>query len=150
MAPLERILRNTDVFRPEELEVALELMQVVIDEPGQEDYMMQTLVDEEGVVRGYYCVGPTPMTEGTFDLYWIASDPEVHGKGVGTKLLEHCETIVRSRNGKLIVAETSSQPKYDATRAFYERRGYCLAARIRDYYSPGDDLVIYSKHLQEA
>jgi hypothetical protein len=52
-------------------------------------------------------------------------------------------------NGKLIVVETSSLPKYEATRKFYVRNNYLEAARIRDYYGQGDDLMIYTKHLQE-
>jgi hypothetical protein len=47
----------------------------------------------------------------------------------------------------LVVAETSSQPKYEKTRRFYLTRGYAELARIRDYYRRGDDLVVYGKYL---
>jgi hypothetical protein len=45
------------------------------------------------------------------------------------------------------VVETSSRPEYVATRAFYARRGYTEAARLRAFYAPGDDRVIFTKRL---
>ena len=147
--PLRRILEATKVFRPEELDVAVELMEHALDNPGQEDYELFTEVDETSAVLGYYCVGATPMTEGTYDLYWIATNPTLHGQGVGSRLLRHCEDHIRRKGGRLIVVETSSQPAYEPTRTFYARRGYTEEARIRSYYKTGDDLVIYTKNLKE-
>lgn len=147
--PLTRILIETDMFRRDEIDVAVELMEIVCTDPEQKDYIMRTYVDENEVVRGYYCVGATPMTEGTFDLYWIAVDPSIQRRGVGQELLGHCETTLRSMAGRLIVVETSSLPKYRSTRSFYEKQKYHEAARIRNYYSGGDDLVIYTKRLEE-
>jgi ribosomal protein S18 acetylase RimI-like enzyme len=147
IAPLVEILRATGVFRPDEIEVAVELMNIVVDEPQQKDYIMYSAVDESDALRGYYCVGPTPMTIGTFDLYWIAVDPTVQRMGIGKGLLQHCETLVQSSQGRLIVVETSSLPKYEPTRAFYLSNGYTEEARIRGYYTPDDDLVVYTKQL---
>jgi ribosomal protein S18 acetylase RimI-like enzyme len=145
--PLRKILQATNVFREEEVGVAVELMEGTLGKT--EDYIQRAVVDDEGSVQGYYCVGPTPMTQSTFDLYWIAVNPDYHGKGVGYQLLNDCEQTVRSMNGTLIVVETSSLPKYAATRKFYLRNNYLETARIRDYYGQGDDLMIYTKHLQE-
>ncbi len=147
--PLTKILTDTEMFRKDEIDVAVELMEIVIEEPEQKDYIMRTYVDKENVVRGYYCVGSTPMTEGTFDLYWIAVDPGLHRRGIGQELLGHCETTLKSMAGRLIVVETSSLPKYKPTRIFYEKQKYHETARIRNYYSAGDDLVIYTKQLKE-
>ena len=87
------------------------------------------------------------MTEATYDLYWIAVDPQTHGKGIGKQLLRHCEELIKSRGGSLVIAETSSLPKYEKTRSFYEHNRYTQASRIKDYYTRGDDLVVYIKYL---
>jgi ribosomal protein S18 acetylase RimI-like enzyme len=145
--PLVEILRATEVFREEEINVALELMEIAIEDKDQVEYASYTFVDEANSIRGYYCVGPTPMTASTFDLYWIAVDPRVHGQGIGKQLLQHCEEYVRSKGGTLVIAETSSLPKYENTRSFYRRNHYTEASRIKDYYSKGDDLVVYTKNL---
>ena len=148
--PLKEILLATSVFRSEEIEVAIELMEIVIEDPHQEDYVMMTSVDDADVVQGYYCVGPTPMTESSFDLYWMAVKPDRFGSGAARELLEHCESYVRSRGGTKLIAETSSLASYDRTRAFYRKNGYKEEARIKGYYSVGDDLVIFTKLFKET
>ena len=147
IGPLEEIVRATGVFREEEIAVAVELMEIAATEKDQKDYILFCYEDEEGSVQGYYCIGPTPMTQSTFDLYWIAVHPRLHKKRIGHELLEHCEAQVKSMGGNLMIVETSSQPNYEPTRRFYSRHQYSEEARIRDYYAQGDDLIIYSKHI---
>ncbi|MBK7257377.1 MAG: GNAT family N-acetyltransferase [Ignavibacteriae bacterium] len=144
--PILRLIRATGVFSDEETAIAAELIDIVLDRPDQKDYEI-AVYDEGAGPLGYTCIGPTPGTEGTFDLYWIAVDPALHGRGIGRELDLHVERSVRERNGRLIVAETSSTPRYDATRMFYQRRGYAELSRIADYYRPGDDLVVYGRYL---
>ena len=145
--PLAEIVRATGVFREEEVDVAVELMDVAANDKEQKDYFLFSYVDEAGMIQGYYCTGPTPLTQGTFDLYWIAVHPRVHKKRIGHELLEHCEELVKTMGGKLLVVETSSRPKYEPTRRFYLRHHYGEAARIKNYYAQDDDLVIYSKYF---
>jgi GNAT superfamily N-acetyltransferase len=144
--PICRLLVATGVFTDDETAIALELIDIVVDNPTQKDYIIR-VCEEGGEILGYYCVGPTPATQFTYDLYWIAVDPAMHGKGIGRILDEHALDLVRERGGRLVIAETSSQPRYDRTRAFYVRRGYAELARIKEYYRPDDDLVIYGKYL---
>jgi ribosomal protein S18 acetylase RimI-like enzyme len=145
--PIENLLRATDVFSEEEIDVAIELIQICLDDEHQKDYEIFSYVDGEQYVAGYVCIGPTPSTQGTFDLYWIAVSPGLHGKGVGSELLRFTEEHIRAKGGRLLIAETSSTPKYEKTRAFYERKGFERRACIKDYYKSGDDLIIYGKYL---
>ena len=87
------------------------------------------------------------MTEGTFDLYWIATDPAVRGQGVGSTLITAMETELRARNARLVRVETSATDDYGPTRGFYQRASYREEARLRDFYKAGDDLVILGKRL---
>lgn len=144
--PLQQLLIATRVFTGEEIDIALELIDAVLTRPEQTDYEIAVYDDGDGPL-GYTCIGPTPGTNGTFDLYWIAVAPELHGRGIGRALDAHVEQTVRERHGRLIIAETSGTPRYDATRLFYKRCGYAECARIPDYYRQGDDLVVYGKYL---
>lgn len=144
--PLEGLLVATAVFTEDEVAIALELIDTVLEKPSQRDYIIR-VCEEGGKVAGYYCIGPTPATDGTFDLYWIAVDPELHGAGVGSRLEEHATGLIKERGGRLVVAETSSRAVYAPTRAFYIRRGYAELARIKAYYRSDDDLVVYGKYL---
>jgi ribosomal protein S18 acetylase RimI-like enzyme len=147
---LLRILKATNVFKSIEIEVARELMEICAKNPSNKDYTIRVFENGTGEIRGYYCVGPAPMTETTYDMYWIAVDPNYHDKGIGKQLLKNCEDFVKENGGRLIIAETSSLPQYENTRIFYIRNNYNESGRIKDYYALGDDLVIFSKHLTEA
>jgi GNAT superfamily N-acetyltransferase len=146
-AALEGVLRGTNVFTKEEVEIALELIDLVTENPEQTDYYIKVAVSDKGAAEGYYCIGPTPATKGTYDLYWIAVDASSHNKGIGKYLIGDAEDWVKKRKGNLIIAETSSLPRYENTRKFYLRTQYAELARIKDYYSSGDDLVIYGKYV---
>ena len=143
-ARLERLTRDTGLFREEEVATAVELLDESLG--GDEDYRFVGAFDGEHLV-GYACWGPTPGTEGTYDLYWIVVDRALQGRGIGTQLLADVERRLTAHDARLIVVETSSRADYVGTRAFYEARGYTRAATIPAYYAPGDDLVIYTKDL---
>jgi ribosomal protein S18 acetylase RimI-like enzyme len=95
-------------------------------------------------VQGYACYGATPLTQGVYDLYWIAA---VQGKGFGRRLIEFVEQDVRKRGGRMLLIETSSQEAYGATIHFYEKTGYELVARIKNFYKIGDDKLVFLKEL---
>lgn len=102
-------------------------------------------------VAGYACFGATPMTLGTWDLYWIAVDPALHGRGIGTVLMRAVEDAIRAEGGRLVIIETASKPSYDATRRFYERHAGCReVARVPDFYAVGDDKVMYAIELHRS
>lgn len=140
----EAILRATGVFRDDEVQVALEVLDICFDTPGQ-DYTALGAFTQGRDLLGYVIYGATPLASGTFDLYWIAVSPEAQGRGVGTLLLQEVERRIARLDGRLVIIETSSLPAYDATRAFYLRRGYAEVARVPDFYAPGDDRVIFAR-----
>ena len=70
--------------------------------------------------------------------------------GLRSLLLGHVEKDIRAQEGRLLLIETSTLPHYEPTRRFYERYGYARECVIRDYYSEGDDKVVFSKHVSRA
>jgi ribosomal protein S18 acetylase RimI-like enzyme len=146
-ARVEAMTRATPLFRPEEIPVALDVFNAAtgLGRPADPDYETAGATID-GVLAGWICWGPTPCTRGTFDLYWIVVDVESQGQGLGGALVEEMERRVAGR-ARLIVVETAGRPDYEPTREFYARRGYQVASRIADYYSPGDDLVVFVKRF---
>lgn len=157
--PLERRDRDTvlDIivragnFTAVEIGVAMELVDEWLADGAASGYIAYVLTDDASTpqARGYVCFGPAPMTEGTFDLYWIAVDRKDQGRGFGGRLLRAVEEDVRARGGRLLLIETASQAAYAPTIRFYERSGYALVSRIRDYYRPGDDKLVFAKRFGE-
>jgi ribosomal protein S18 acetylase RimI-like enzyme len=101
----------------------------------------------EGQVRGYVCLGRTPLTVSTWHLYWICVHPAAQGRGVGRALQSHAEGFVRAEGGERLVLETSGRTDYGRARGFYRRAGYQEVGRIKDFYRRGDDCVLFCKPL---
>ena len=140
---IEGITRAVGVFHDEEVPVALEVFDGAV--AGSPDYLALG-AEVDGRLAGWICWGPTPCTLGTWDLYWMAVDPAVHGAGVGTALIAEMEQRLVGA-ARLVVVETAGRTDYAPTRAFYEARGYRRTAVVPDFYAPGDDQVIYTKRL---
>ncbi len=145
---IAEIVRSSGNFNDEEISTALELVDEALAEGEKSGYLIVVLEDGKNpVVKGYACYGPTPLTQGVYDLYWIAVDPAAQGKGFGQRLLKFVERDVVKRGGRMLLIETSSHETYGATIRFYERSGYELVARIKNFYRIGHDKLVFSKEL---
>lgn len=168
---IEQIVRATGVFSEAEIGVALELFDVSFKggigmgvgmgtESGsapipipishsavqRSDYEFVGAFDGKQLV-GYACFGATPSTDRTYDLYWIAVHPSAQRTGAGAALMSEVEGRLETRRARMVVIETSSRDDYAPTRRFYHKLGYEEAARLRDFYAPGDDRVVLSKRM---
>ena len=142
------ILHACNLFTEEEVRCAVELVDIFHDPEHVEQNDYPTIVLEEGgQVHGYVTFGPTPLTDGVYDLYWIAIDPEQQGRGYGQALLRYVENEVLKRRGRMLLIETSSKNSYASTTRFYLRAGYTEVSRIKDFYRIEDDKLVYCKRL---
>lgn len=144
---LRELLESTREFTADEVNCAIELIEDAAQKPGPSGYWGRVAAGEDDRPLAYAIYGPTPMTDGTFDLYWIATRPDLRGKGVGKRLLEDVERDVLERGGHLVRIETSAQDAYGPTRHFYAKTRYVEVGHIPNFYKPGDDLVILAKEL---
>lgn len=146
------ILKSSQLFRDDEVGVALELFDLSVgneSETEERDYTFVGAYASDGQLSGFACYGPTPDTDRTYDLYWIAIDQAAQRAGNGTILLAEVERRLQEKEARLVVVETSSRSDYEGTRKFYLRRGYTEAARVKDFYGPSDGRVIFTKRLME-
>lgn len=172
-------LSETGFFRPDEIDIARELIDSALAEGPRGHYQsfVATVASSAGwglphregdggasatlqgggpqlsgssVPVGWVCWGPTPCTLGTFDIYWLGVAPHMQGRGIGRALTDFAEQAIAGRGGRLFVVETSSREVYTPTRGFYEALGYREAGRIPGFYGPGDDKVIFLKGAPDA
>lgn len=71
-------------------------------------------------------------------------------QGLGTRLIENVEDQLRSLGrdvARVLLIETSSTEAYARTRSFYRSLGYDDEARIRQFYGPDDDKIVFWKSL---
>ena len=157
---VEEILVATGAFRDAEVDVALELFDETFvegrtecaptDATPHDGYVFLGAFTPDDELIGYACYGTTPDTDRTWDLYWIAVDPAAQGAGSGTTLLSEVERRLQGLDARMLVVETSSRSDYESTRRFYLARGYDETARVRDFYAPSDDRIIFTKRFLEA
>jgi GNAT superfamily N-acetyltransferase len=134
-------------FRPDEVACAIELLEAVLAQAEGNTYEARIVVDEGDVPQAYACFGHTPMTEATFDLYWMVTAVAQRGKGLGAQLLSAVEAELASRGVQRIRVETSSLEGQGGALRFYLRCGYELVGTIADFYRPGDALLTLVKRL---
>lgn len=138
-----RLAHACGAFNEAEERVCVELVDEVLG--GSEEYAV-AVAEDESRMCGFLIYGFDTIAQGVWEVYWIVTDPACQRTGVGSGLLAWMEARLRG-TARMVLIETSGQPAYHGQRRFYERNGYVEAARIRDFYKPGDDLVVYRKDL---
>jgi len=143
---VRNIVRSSGFFSADEVEMAVELVQENLSRGEASGYFF-LFVEINGGIVGYSCYGPIPCTKESYDLYWIAVLHEFRGRGIGRDLLARTEEKIRKIGGRQIYVDTSSRYQYEPTRLFYRANRYEQEASLKDFYSPGDDKIIYVKKL---
>ena len=99
-AQIHDITARAGVFNQEEVDS----VPAMFDEylklgPGTSGYYF--IVYREGEqVLGFAIYGFRDLTEGVYDLFWIAVDPSARRQSVGRKLLTATEELVRAEGGR--------------------------------------------------
>jgi GNAT superfamily N-acetyltransferase len=140
------IARNVGVFNQEEVDTVDELFQGYLKDAEKSGYHYLSAWDN-ATLAGFACWGPTFLTRGTVDLYWICTAAAAQGKGVARALLTRIEEEALKLGRWNVSIWTSSKSDYLPARNFYLRMGYTLALQFPDYYDLGDDLCVYLKRL---
>ena len=143
---LVALASRTGVFKPHELVALQEVLNDYHATNYDEGHRSFTAWQNDQPV-GFVYFGLVAMTDNTWDLWWIAVDPTVQGKGTGAKLLTFAEDEMRKAGGRILTLDTSSTPNYEPTRRFYLKNGYTLIATLPDYYADGDGKCIFWKRL---
>ncbi len=144
---LRRLVAATGVFYRAERIIALELLQERLRHGVASGYSF-FFADIGTELVGYCAWGRVPLTERSYDLYWIAVDPGRQGLGIGQALMRLAERAVARRGGGGLYIETSSRQAYARTRRFYKVAGYRRVARLADFYAPGDHKIVFCKTIR--
>jgi ribosomal protein S18 acetylase RimI-like enzyme len=141
------IVERTGFFRSDEVAIAVELVEEHLSRGPASGYHF-VFADAGDDVAGYACYGPIACTASSYDLYWVAVNPQFQRKGIGRILVTAVESRIAAAGGTRIYVDTSGRPQYAPTRAFYESCDFRREARLTDFYAAGDDRLIYLKILR--
>jgi ribosomal protein S18 acetylase RimI-like enzyme len=143
------LTQATGVFKPLEIDTLREVLDDYHAKNAAAGHRCVTLEDD-GRILGYAYYAPAAMTDRTWYLYWIAVVKTEQSRGLGRQLLLYVEEDATRLGARVLFIETSSLPHYTPTRRFYEKNNYEVAGVLRDYYSDGDDMVVFRKRLAAA
>ncbi len=102
---------------------------------------------QEGATISFGFCEPERMTDGTWNLLAIGVAPEHQGLGIGSAMMRYLEDRLAAQGARILLVETMGTPELAQTRSFYRKNGYTEEARIREFYEPGADKVVFWKHL---
>ncbi|WP_165764425.1 GNAT family N-acetyltransferase [Flavobacterium aurantiibacter] len=139
---LKEVLDSSALFPSEYLD---DMISDYFINPDSEDIWFTYMLNDRPIALGY-CV-PEKFTNGTFNLYAIAVHGAYQGKGIGKEMMLYIEKLLTQAGKRVLLVETSSQPRYDNTRAFYHKIGYTAQAVLPHFWDEGDDKVIFYKKL---
>lgn len=143
---VRQLVVDTGMFTEEEAAVAQELVIERVKHGAESGYEF-ILAERAGELMGYACYGPTPLTDDSFDLYWIVVNRACQGQGLGRQLLQRVEQATLTLGGHALWVDTSSTEHYMPTRAFYHKTGFEQSAELKNFYRDSDNKVIFVKHL---
>ncbi|MFH1783316.1 MAG: N-acetyltransferase [bacterium] len=142
------IARGTGVFTLGEIDVLRDVYRDYTDNPLTNYNIFYEFVGES--VVGFAIFGKTPLTEYGWDIYWIVVEKGFQGHGIGRKLLGSVESYINSKQEKAVMrVETSARMEYTHARKLYTKQGFKQVGIIPDFYSEGDDLIVFYKETKK-
>lgn len=142
ISELKKVLDSIELFPSEMLD---DMITDYLENPESEEIWFTATENDKPISIGY--CAPEKLTEGTYNLYAIGVRSDIQAKGIGSKMMEFIEDYLKINGHRILIVDTSGTDDFKATRSFYEKLGYNKEAVIRDFWSEGDDKVIYWKRL---
>ncbi len=139
---LKEVLDTIELFPSEYLD---DMISDYFNNPETEDIWF-TFTEEDKAVSLAYCA-PEKFTEGTFNLYAIGVKKDCQGKGLGGKMMDYLEKELKTAGHRVLIVETSSSSDLELTREFYLKQGYKQVAVLPDFWTEGEDKVVFWKKM---
>ena len=139
---LETILSATGLFPTEMLP---ELIQGFLSGEVDDEHWLTCELD--GTVIGFCYAVQEQLTEGTWNMRAIGVLPGVQHRGAGSALVAALQGDLKKAGHRVLILDTSGAPEFLAAQKFYRACGFTEEARIRDFWTAGEDKIVFWKAL---
>ena len=139
---LKTVLDSCGLFPSEFLD---EMISDYFNNVDTQDIWFTYIYDNLPVAIGY-CV-PEKLTNGTYNLLAIGVSENYQRKGIANIMMKYIEQELKSKGGRILIVETSSDDAQIAARTLYQKIGYTQEAVIRDFWNDGEDKIVFWKKL---
>lgn len=139
---LKKVLDSSELFPSEYLD---EMISDYFNNPDTQDIWFTYIDDNKQIAIGY-CV-PERLTDGTYNLLAIGVSQDIQRRGIASQMMNYIEQLLKQKDGRLLIVETSSDDAQNGARDFYQKIGYTQAAIIKDFWKDGEDKIVFWKKL---
>jgi D-alanine-D-alanine ligase len=144
---VQRISESLNKQSRECLDATLGRLTASLAEDSTGSYHFLVAERPAGVV-GYVSFARSNGSADAFGLFDLAVAQAVQGQHVGRDLFHAVETEVQAAGGRLVVVESSSNPRQTGARQFLLHQGLRLVGDIPDFHREGESKLTYVKYLK--
>ncbi|MDA3904941.1 MAG: GNAT family N-acetyltransferase [Bacteroidales bacterium] len=139
---LKKVIDSSGLFPSEYLDV---MISDYFNNVDTQDIWFTYSDNNQPVAIGY-CV-PEKLTDGTYNLLAIGVSQDSQRNGVASEMMKYIEQLLKNKDGRILIVETSSDDAQIGARNFYKKIGYTQAAVIKDFWKDGEDKIVFWKKL---
>ncbi len=139
---LKKVVDSSELFPSEYLD---EMISDYLNNPNSQDIWF-TYIDNNTQVAIGYCV-PEKFTEGTFNLLAIGVSEDSQRKGIASEMMKYIEQLLKNKEGRILIVETSSDDAQIGARNFYPKIGYTQVGVLKDFWKDGEDKIVFWKKI---
>lgn len=139
---LKKVADSSGLFPSEYLD---EMISDYFNNADTQDIWFAYFDDNKPVALGY-CV-PEKFTDGTYNLLAIGVSEDSQRKGIASEMMKYIEQLLKHKEGRILIVETSTDDAQIGARKFYKQIGYTQEAVIRDFWKDGEDKIVFWKKL---
>ncbi len=139
---LKKVVDSSELFPSEYLD---EMISDYFNNADTQDIWFTYFDDNKPVAIGY-CV-PEKLTDGTYNLLAIGVSQNCQRNGVASEMMKYIEQLLKHKDGRILIVETSSDNAQIGARNFYQKIRYTQEAIIRDFWKDGEDKIVFWKKL---
>ena len=100
---------------------------------------------EDGTIAGFLIGFLSQTDDSEAYVHFVGTSPELRGSGLGRQLYERFFEAAKEHGRPVVRCVTS--PANTPSVAFHEALGFVVDRVARDYDGPGEDRVLFIKHL---
>jgi ribosomal protein S18 acetylase RimI-like enzyme len=139
---LKKVVDSSELFPSEYLG---EMISDYFNNPATQDLWFTYMDNDKQLAIGY-CV-PEKLTDGTYNLLAIGVSQDAQRNGIASQMMNYIEQLLKQKDGRILIVETSSDDAQIGARNFYNKIGYTQAAVIKDFWKDGEDKIVFWKKL---
>ncbi|MFH1404060.1 MAG: GNAT family N-acetyltransferase [Candidatus Altiarchaeota archaeon] len=144
---IKSMMKEGNVFTDTDVKGISDMIRNYFLDPEGEE--MRTYVYKvDDAVAGFVTFGVDNGVD-AYEIYALSVHPDYQGRGIGSRLIKFAEARIREKRSRLICISTSSAQEYSPARRLYRRTGYNRVAMVKDFFSEGENKIIYCKRLRK-